>query len=597
MRSITGHNSIPEIVSYNGTIAKCDADKASLFNNYFHSVFTTSDFILPPVRDIPKPQSTIGQISVTETEGYQTLISLDPSKAKGCDGISPRLLKLCALPLTQPLHHLFCLSLSQCYVPLDWRTHMIKPIFKAGDKHNVTNYRPISLLCVISKVLERIVFNKLVYQSVSIYQFGFLQHRSTLQQLLVLFNELTNSLNKNQQTDVIYLDFKKAFDSVAHNELLYKLWCFGVIDDLWMWCHAYLANRLQYVAINGAVSKILPVISGVPQGSILGPLFFLIFINDIPTAIKSSMILLFANDAKCYKSISTLADCAALQNDANSFIEWSTKWNLLLNEEKCSVLRFTTNSFTIYKNYTIKSKPITSKNFEKDLGIIVSADLKWNQHYQFILSKAYKMLGLVRQTFSSANCVSAKRLIYISLVRSQLLYCSPVWHPFLLSDIRCIENVQKRATRFIINDSTLGYKERLMNLNLLPLMMYFEIADIIFMVKCIKAPTPYFNISDYVTFCSANTRSSVHLKLKHTKTKTNLLGQFYFNRIPRLWNSLPQIDTSMSIPTLRCKLHTFFWNHFIENFNPTNVCSYHFVCPCQKCCRLPIRNCFNTTLL
>ena len=197
---------------------------------------------------------------------------------------------------------------------------------------------------------------------------------------------------------------------------------------------------------------------------------------------------------------------------------------MLLNEEKCSVLRFTTNSFTIYKNYTIKSKPITSKNFEKDLGIIVSADLKWSQHYQYILSKAYKMLGLVRRTFSSANCVSAKRLIYISLVRSQLLYCSPVWHPFLLSDIHCIEKVQKRATRFIINDSTLGYKERLMNLNLLPLMMYFEIADIIFMVKCTL--TPYFNISDYVTFCSANIRSSVHLKLKHTKTKTNLLGQF-----------------------------------------------------------------------
>ena len=269
--------------------------------------------------------------------------------------------------------------------------------------------------------------------------------------------------------------------------------------------------------------------------SILGPFF----LNDIPSAMKSSMILLFADDAKCYKSISTPADCAALQNDVNSFIEWSIKWNLLLNEEKCSVLRFTTNSFTIYKNYTIKSKPITSKSFEKDLGIIVSADLKWNQHSQYILSKAYKMLGLVRRTFSSANCVSAKRLIYISLVQSQLLYCSPVWHPFLLSDIRCIEKVQKRATRFIINDPTLGYKERLMNLNLLPLMMYFEIADIIFMVKCIKAPTPYFNISDYVTFCSENTHSSIHLKLKHTKTKTNLLGQFYFNRIPRLWNSIP----------------------------------------------------------
>ena len=310
------------------------------------------------------------------------------------------------------------------------------------------------------------------------------------------------------------------------------------------------------------------------------------------------MILLFADDAKCYKSISTLADCAALQNDVNSFIEWSTKWNLLLNEEKCSVLRFTTNSFTIYKNYTIESKPITSKSFEKDLGIIVSADLKWNQ---YILSKAYKMLGLVRRTFSSANCVSAKHLIYISLVRSQLLYCSPACIYGILSyylhDICCIEKlkVQKRATRFIINDPTLGYKECLMNLNLLPLMVYFEIADIIFMVKCIKAPTPYFNISDYsyVIFCSTNTRSSIHLKLKYTKTKTNLLGQFYFNRIPRLWNYLPQIDTTMSIATLRCKLHTFFWN---ENFNSANACSYHLVCPCQKCSRHPIRNCFNTTL-
>ena len=178
------------------------------------------------------------------------------------------------------------------------------------------------------------------------------------------------------------------------------------------------------------------------------------------------MILLFADDAKCYKSISTLADCAALQNDVNSFIEWSTKWNLLLNEEKC---RFTTNSFTIYKNYTIESKPSPLRRTL--VYKIVSADLKWNQHYQYILSKAYKMLGLVRRTFSSANCVPAKRLIYISLVRSQLLYCSPVWHPFLLSDIRCIEKVQKRATRFIINDPTLGYKERLMNQNLLPLMM------------------------------------------------------------------------------------------------------------------------------
>ena len=144
----------------------------------------------------------------------------------GCDGIGPRLLKHCALPLCQPLHHLFSLSLSQSYIPAEWRLHLIKPIFKSGDRSLVQNYRPISLLCVCSKVLERIVFNHIlnfVKERISKHQFGFMLHRSTLQQLLLLLNSIVESSRKSLQTDLIYLDFKKAFDSVPHNELLLKL--------------------------------------------------------------------------------------------------------------------------------------------------------------------------------------------------------------------------------------------------------------------------------------------------------------------------------------------------------------------------------------
>ena len=191
-----------------------------------------SPFLLPPVRDFKYPHSFMGEISVSELDVFEALSSLDVSKASGPDGICAKLLKHCAIALYQPLHYIFSLSLSQCYLPLEWRTHLIKPIFKSGDKSLIKNYRPISLLCIVSKVLERIVYKKIidfVYNFISFFQFGFLKGRSTLQQMLLLFNAI---LSSDSQVDVIYLDFRKAFDSVAHNELLLKLWNFGICDNL-----------------------------------------------------------------------------------------------------------------------------------------------------------------------------------------------------------------------------------------------------------------------------------------------------------------------------------------------------------------------------
>ena len=178
----------------------------------------------------------LGDISIQESEVYELLISLNTSKAMGCDGISPMLLKHCATALFQPLHHLFLLSIMQSYLPLEWRTHLIKPILKSGSNFLVENYRPISLLCIASKILEKIIHNKIsgyVINYISDSQFGFLQNRSTLQQLLIFFNLLTNQANNKSSVDVIYLDFKKAFDSVSHVKLLEKLWAFGITDNVW----------------------------------------------------------------------------------------------------------------------------------------------------------------------------------------------------------------------------------------------------------------------------------------------------------------------------------------------------------------------------
>ena len=190
-------------------------------------MFTTSSSTLP---DIGYPSiDSLQSIDISETEVYNALISLDPSKALGIDGIGPKILKNCSESLFQPLCHLFNLSLSSSIIPIEWKIHRIIPIFKSGDRSSISNYRPISLLCNVSKVLEHIIFNKIINHittMISPDQFGFLQHRSTTQQLILFLSDIHNAMSNGHQTDVIYLDFKKAFDSVPHTNLLIKSWTF-----------------------------------------------------------------------------------------------------------------------------------------------------------------------------------------------------------------------------------------------------------------------------------------------------------------------------------------------------------------------------------
>ena len=189
--------------------------------------------------------------------------------------INPALLKHCAESLTTPIHHLFTLSLRSQSLPQDWRTHCIVPVFKSGDHSSVTNYRPISLLCTISKVLEKVIYQHLfdfLYNRLSAHQFGFIPGRSCLQQLLSFTHELHLAKSTHSDADVIYLDYRKAFDSMVHDKLLYKLWEHGICDDLWNWIRAYLTNRIQCVSFSGQTSTFLPVVSRVLRQSI-GPTF------------------------------------------------------------------------------------------------------------------------------------------------------------------------------------------------------------------------------------------------------------------------------------------------------------------------------------
>jgi len=237
--SLTKKDCFPQSMSLGSDAATCDQSKANLFNKYFYSVFTrghNSDLTTSTVED--SSDSTLSDITITSSEIYETLSSLDPTKAMGPDGISPKVLKYCADILTNPIRYLFSLTLTKGYLPYEWRTHCIIPVFKSGDNAIVSNYRPISLLCIISKVIEKIIFNAItefVSDSLTPHQFGFLSGRSTLQQLLLFVNELLDAKRDNMTSDVVYLDFKKAFDTVSHQKLLLKLRSYGICGKLLDW--------------------------------------------------------------------------------------------------------------------------------------------------------------------------------------------------------------------------------------------------------------------------------------------------------------------------------------------------------------------------
>ena len=388
INSFSKSHDLPNHAFLGDTHAFSSADIANHFNSFFFSVYQLSSiYDLDTVNlctSIPISDQ-LQDMSVEECEVYHILSSLNPSKAMGIDSIDPKILKYCACTLCSPVSVLFNKCLSDSCIPSQWKVHIISPILKCGDPSNVANYRPISLLCSLSKVLERLIFDRVyeyVLPSLSVSQFGFMQNRSSLQQLLTVLQMIYANLHDKVQTDIIYLDFAKAFDSISHSKLLIKLWRVGITGRIWQWFKCYLSGRSQFVSIDGILSSSRPVTSGVPQGSILGPLLFSIYINDLPDYLSFSSPLLFADDTKCIGGISSPVDHALLQSDLVSLQSWCTAWDLSFNSSKCKSLSISMHSQSTVpvQPYSISSSDIVSVDHHKDLGIIFTSNLTWNLH-------------------------------------------------------------------------------------------------------------------------------------------------------------------------------------------------------------------------
>ena len=322
----TKARSLPNEIYLDGTTCSDSLDKAILFNSYFSSVFSkTSVSTFPNIT--PCIDEPISEPVISANHVCDILSDLDVNSACGPCGISPLILKRCAPLLAPSLAVMFNMSLESGRLPQEWKKANITPVFKKGDKQCVSNYRPISLLCTASKVMERCLFNHL-YPSVETkihpLQHGFMKGRSCNSQLLKVYHSIASALDRGGQVDIVYLDFTKAFDCISHELLLYKLEHFYKISgNLLLWVKDYLSNRSQRVTLESESSTWLPVLSGVPQGSILGPLMFLLYIDDLPSAVSCCTTALFADDSKCFKEISSPTDCILIQRDIDQLYEWS----------------------------------------------------------------------------------------------------------------------------------------------------------------------------------------------------------------------------------------------------------------------------------
>ena len=368
-------------------------------------------------------------------------------------------LKLLAEDIVDTYTLSFPASLKQGTLPEDWKTAKIIPLFKKGNKFMPENYRPVSLTSISCKLLEHIIYSNVMdhlekHCILTNIQHGFRQKRSCETQLLTTVSEFTECLNNRSQIDSILLDFSKAFDKVDHKGLILKLEAYGIRQKPLNWIRSFLLNRTQKVIIDGTESDTSNVLSGVPQGTVLGPILFLIYINDICSNLNpGTKLRLFADDSFLYREIKSNQDNKLLQEDLNTLQRWEMKWKMEFHPDKCQVLRITNKRKPIPASYTIHNKTLNETNQAKYLGVIIDSKLQWNYQNKYICKKTNNVLGFLRRNTSSLP-KTVKENCYKTLVKPVIEYGCSVWDPHTKDQISNLDKIQKSAARYVLNDYT-----------------------------------------------------------------------------------------------------------------------------------------------
>ena len=387
-KSLKKTNSYPRSLTFNDYSETNPKRLANTFAQYFSSVYDdNSTFTNVYTNSFLHP--SLEAIEISEQKVTDILSKLDTNKGPGNDRIPNVFLFNCQNTISKPLMILFSISINSGKFPDNLKDTLVFPVFKKGNPCNVINYRPIAILNAIEKIFERIVYEgtlNFVNGQLSSKQHGFLKNKSTVTNLLEHVHYIASAIDQRKQVDVQYTDMSKAFDKVQHSVLLYKLSKFGIQGRLLSWFHTYLTDRPMKVVFNGASSDEFFPKSGVPQGSILGPLLFLIYVDELPTFLKSTASL-YADDLKMKQIIVDDSSCAILQHDLRSTSDWCTVNNLHLNPNKCCTMSITLRTEPIFYSYMVNDENLDKVTSFRDLGVIFDSTLKFTQHFDHILAK------------------------------------------------------------------------------------------------------------------------------------------------------------------------------------------------------------------
>lgn len=469
----------PSVMSSGESSSSDPETICSYFADFFESVYRADDVNVHDDSSGSDPIGNTSSVFLQCENILKSLESIDTSKGSGPDDISPLFLKECSDGLVTPLYNIFNKSLSSATFPNRWKTSYVKPIHKKGSRNVVTNYRGVAILPTFGKLFEFLICDSICERfstSISMEQHGFFKGRSTSTNLLEFVSHAIKVIESGSQLDVIFTDFQKAFDSVSHSILIKKLFELGMDSNLVLWIKSYLSDRFQYVKLLGHESRKFAVKSGVPQGSHLGPLLFILFMDDV-TRIFKSMKLLYADDLKLCGKVKSMADAIHLQEDLDALSNWCKCNRLDLNIGKCQVMSFFRVRSPIHFEYSIDGSSLSRVKCIQDLGVWLDEQLTFDRHIEFVTSKAYSMLGFVKRICKEFTNIQALKSVYFAHVRSYLEYASVVWHPFQLVHMNKIESIQKkfliyalrRTVKRDVNYRLPSYLDRCASINIEPL--------------------------------------------------------------------------------------------------------------------------------
>ena len=544
-----------------GNLTESDAEKAEILNAFFSSVCKEDDLC-----PIPQPTAlyagpVVEDVSITEDLVRQKLSQIKTSSAAGPDNIHPRVLHETRNTVSTQLAAIYRESLDTGILPEDWTIANVIPIYKKGSKDEPDNYRPVSLTSVPCKVLEAIIRDRIMehLQDEALLteaQYGFRPGRSCATQLAIATEDWTKAAERGDPTDILYLDLAKAFNTVSTRRLLHKIAAHGIRGKLLRWIEAFLVGRKQRVVVGESFSNWTPVESGVPQGSVLAPTLFILYMNDLPSALNCN-IMIFADDSKLYQTVRHPEEALSLQANLDAAVRWADMWQLTFNAAKCKALHI--GRHAPRQDYYLNGTLMQMVTDEKDLGVIVDSELKFRKQAAAAVNKASRVVAVIRRSFSLLD-IATLPLLFKTLVRPHLEYGNIVWGPFNRSDQLLVERVQRRATKLVQEIRHLPYQDRLRFLKLPSLHYRRRRGDMIAVYQVLHGKLD-LNPETFFSRPTARETRGHQWRLAKPQAATRVRRNTFSVRVVNDWNRLPpSVVGADSVNQFKSRLDTH-WAH------------------------------------